>query len=121
MSVSEFLTHVRRLVVDYIAGQVLSGDQSRGQEISAPDRLDEVTAYYLLHRHDFGFKDAPVGACILYAVSCGLSDRELVGTWDLLHTTGTDNVAIEDGEPEETEGEEAAAEEQSGGTVKLKT
>src|ERR1035437_2841226 len=31
MSVSEFLNHARRLVVDYIVGQVLSGDQARGQ------------------------------------------------------------------------------------------
>jgi hypothetical protein len=63
MSVGEFLNHVRRMVVDYIVGQVLSGE--KGADLSAADRLDEVTAYYLLHRHDFGMDDAPVGACIL--------------------------------------------------------
>ncbi|MBI4327842.1 MAG: DUF1156 domain-containing protein, partial [Chloroflexi bacterium] len=120
MAVSEFLTHVRRLVVDYIVGQVLSGDQSRGQEISVTDRLDEVTAYYLLHRHDFGFKDAPAGACILYAVSCGLSDRELVGTWDLLNTTGTDK-AIDEAEDEDENEDENEGGAPAGGTVKLKT
>ena len=45
--------------------------------MAVADRLDDVTAYYLLHRHDFGFADAPVGGCILYAISCGLSDSEL--------------------------------------------
>ena len=30
--------------------------------------LDDVTTYYLLHRHDFGMNDAPAGPCILYAV-----------------------------------------------------
>ena len=58
MGVGEFLTQVRRMVVDYIVGQVLSGE--RGADLSAADRLDEVTAYYLLHRHDFGMEDAPV-------------------------------------------------------------
>ena len=121
MSVSEFLNHVRRLVVDYIVGQVLSGDQARGQELSATDRLDEVTAYYLLHRHDFGFEEAPSGACILYAVSCGLSDHELAGTWDLLHTAGTASARDEDDPAEENEGEQPDAEDSSGGKVKLKT
>ena len=48
------------------------------------DRLDEPTAYYLLHRHDFGLDEAPAGACILYAISCGVSDKELADTWDLI-------------------------------------
>ena len=86
MAVGEFLTHVRRMVVDYIVGQVLSGE--RGADLSAADRLDEVTAYYLLHRHDFGMDDAPVGACILYAMACGLSDADLDKTWDVLASTG---------------------------------
>ena len=47
-----------------------------------------MTAYYLLHRHDFGMDDAPVGACILYATACGLSDTELDKTWDILVSTG---------------------------------
>jgi len=142
MSVSEFLTHVRRLVVDYIVGQVLSGgdrsagslpasgasDEPGGQAARAPDsldRLDEVTAYYLLHRHDFGFKDAPSGACILYAISCGLSDTELVNTWDLLATTGGGEDAEMgrrgDAESDEHENEdEDETSEESGGKVKLK-
>ena len=56
--------------------------------MAAADRLDDVTAYYLLHRHDFGLADAPVGGCILYAISCGLSDSELADTWDILSRTG---------------------------------
>src|SRR5262249_18454075 len=71
MSVSEFLTHVRRIVVDFVVGRVLSGDREDNVEATA-DRLDEPTAYYLLHRHDFGMEETPAGTCILYAVSCGL-------------------------------------------------
>lgn len=121
MTVSEFLNHVRRLVVDYIVGQVLSGDQPRGQELSITDRLDEVTAYYLLHRHDFGFDEAPPGACILYAVSCGLSDTELATTWDLLQTTGADNSAEDEERPDQDDDEKPEAEESAGGKLKLKT
>jgi adenine-specific DNA methylase len=66
MEVSEFLRHVRRIVVDFVVGRVLSHN---GDSESVPG-LDDVTTYYLLHRHDFGMDDAPVGACILYAISC---------------------------------------------------
>ena len=62
MEVSEFLRAVRRLVVDFVVGRVLTG----GDETSASG-LDDVTTYYILHRHDFGVGDAPVGPCILYA------------------------------------------------------
>ncbi|MCC6661395.1 MAG: hypothetical protein IT437_10970 [Phycisphaerales bacterium] len=79
MSVGEFLTRVRRMVVDYVVGQVLTGE--KGSDLAAADRLDEVTAYYLLHRRYFGLEDAPVGACILYATACGLSDTDLERTW----------------------------------------
>lgn len=88
MGVGEFLNHVRRMVVDYVVGQVLAGEQ--GSDLAAADRLDEVTAYYLLHRHDFGMDEAPVGACILYATACSLSDGELDKTWDVLIHVGSD-------------------------------
>jgi adenine-specific DNA methylase len=84
MEVSEFLRHVRRMVVDFVVGRVISHD-GESKEVSG---LDDVTTYYLLHRHDFGIKDAPVGPCILYAVSCGLTDRALVGQFDMLAKTG---------------------------------
>ena len=67
MEVAEFLRAVRRLVVDFVVGRVLTG----GDETSASG-LDDVTTYYILHRHDFGVSDAPVGPCILYAISCNL-------------------------------------------------
>jgi len=122
LTVTEFLTHVRRMVVDYVVGQVLTGE--KGSDLAAADRLDEVTAYYLLHRHDFGMDDAPVGACILYATACGLSDADLDRTWDILARTGGDAVADEeDGADEDAEGDGEAepAEESSGGSkVKLK-
>lgn len=81
MSVSEFLTHVRRIVIDFVVGRVLSGGE--GSDIQMADRLDSVTAYYLLHRNDFGMNPAPAGACILYALSCGVSDHDLVQAWGL--------------------------------------
>ncbi len=121
MTVSEFLSQVRRIVVDFVVGRVLSGDGDKNIEETAADKLDEPTAYYLLHRHDFGLDEAPAGACILYAISCGISDRDLAGTWDLIGFTK--------GKPEEEVVEEADAdaetelgdEEDSGGKVKLKT
>ena len=70
MTVTEFLREVRRMVVDFVVGRVLT--HNGGQE--AVSGLDDLTTYYLLHRNDFGMDDAPVGACILYALSCNLSD-----------------------------------------------
>jgi putative DNA methylase len=123
MGVGEFLAHVRRMVVDYIVGQVLSGE--RGADLSAADRLDEVTAYYLLHRHDFGMDDAPVGACILYATACGLSDAELEKTWDVLATSGKGTEYEENAEDdgpadEDSEADDTETESSGGSKVKLK-
>jgi hypothetical protein len=122
MGVGEFLNHVRRMVVDYIVGQVLTGEQ--GADLAAADRLDEVSAYYLLHRHDFGLDDAPVGACILYATACGLSDSELDKTWDILSHAGSDSSAADEDDSEEAEdgdGDAEPAEDTGGGSkVKLK-
>ena len=120
MKVTEFLNHVRRLVVDYVVGKVLSGEQDGAAQMSASDRLDEPTAYYLLHRHDFGLDDAPVGTCILYAVSCGLSDSELVQTWDILAKTGADDVDEDETEVSVSEDSEEEPE-STGGKVRLKT
>ena len=124
MEVSEFLSHVRRMVVDFVVGRVLTSDGD-GVDLAAADRMDAPTAYYLLHRHDFGFEEAPSGACILYATACGLSDSELESTWDLLVRTGGSGG----NEDEEEEDEQAAPDAEadpdsasdSGSKVKLKT
>ncbi|MBI2841721.1 MAG: DUF1156 domain-containing protein [Acidobacteria bacterium] len=121
MTVTEFLTHVRRIVVDYIVGQVLSGGSRGDEDTAAAERLDEPTAYYLLHRYDFGFEDAPIGAVILYAVSCGLSDRELSDTWDLIAKTGSDASVDDSHERDDIEDEAEESEERSGGRARLKT
>ena len=84
MTVSEFLREVRRMVVDFVVGRVLTGDD----DADATGGLDDVTTYYLLHRGDFGLNDAPAGACILYALSCNLSDRELSDRFDILSRSG---------------------------------
>lgn len=121
MGVGEFLNHVRRMVVDYVVGQVLTGEQ--GSDLAAADRLDEVTAYYLLHRHDFGMDEAPVGACILYATACSLSDAELDKTWDILSRSGSDATASDDDTSEDAgdDGDGEPAEDTGGGSkVKLK-
>jgi adenine-specific DNA methylase len=120
MTVSEFLGHVRRIVVDFVVGRVLSHGQSEPTPGDHP--LDDVTTYYLLHRNDFGLKEAPAGPCILYAVSCGLSERELVDQYELLAKSGGGSQA-EDEEPSEDD-EEGDAEEATsiggGGKYKLK-
>jgi putative DNA methylase len=121
MGVGEFLNHVRRMVVDYIVGQVLTGEQ--GADMSAADRLDEVSAYYLLHRHDFGLDDAPVGACILYATACGLTDADLDKLWDILIHAGGDSSEDDIAESDEgdSEGDDEPSEDAGGGSkVKLK-
>jgi adenine-specific DNA methylase/REP element-mobilizing transposase RayT len=128
MAVSEFLAQVRRIVVDFVVGRVLSGSDVSSLEEDDTRRdvastLDEPTAYYLLHRHDFGLDEAPAGACILYAISCGLSDRELAATWDLISFTKGKSGEGENGEDTVDADAEADTdvEEDSGSKVKLKT
>jgi len=78
MQVGEFLSSVRRMVVGFVVGRLLS------QGGGAVGDLDELTTYYLLHRHDFGMDGAPAGAVILYALSCNFKDADLLGRYDLL-------------------------------------
>ncbi len=118
MAVKEFLGHVRRIVVDFVVGRVLSHGQSEPTPGDHP--LDDITTYYLLHRHDFGLKEAPAGPCILYAVSCSLSERELVDQYEVLAKSGSA------AEPDEADNEEADEEDEGsgassgGGKFKLK-
>ena len=113
MTVSEFLRDVRRMVVDFVVGRVIT--QEEDQE--ATTGLDDVTTYYLLHRHDFGMQKAPVGACILYALSCNLSDTALVNQHDLLAQSGKGGASDE---LEEDDPPEDAEESGGGAKVKLK-
>ncbi|MBI4525150.1 MAG: DUF1156 domain-containing protein [Deltaproteobacteria bacterium] len=121
MTVSEFLTHVRRMVVDFVVGRVLVGEKEGEAELAAADRLDEPTAYYLLHRHDFSMDEAPAGACILYAISCGLSDKDLADTWDLIGFTKGKSADEAEEEADADAEADPDAEEESGSKVKLKT
>jgi adenine-specific DNA methylase len=119
MGVGEFLRQVRRIVVDFVVGRVLGGE---GAEASSG--LDDVTTYYLLHRNDFGMGDAPAGACILYAVSCGLSDSALADQWDLLARSG--GKAVDEDDDEDSEASEEGSDdveelEGSGSSVRLKS
>jgi putative DNA methylase len=116
MTVSEFLRHVRRIVVDFVVGRVLSGNG----DAEAVSGLDDVTTYYLLHRHDFQIDDAPIGACILYAVSCGLSDSALADQYDILVRTGGQAETADEDEEVASENADVELEEGTGSKVKLK-
>lgn len=117
MTIGDFLIHVRRFVVDFVVGRVLSRDNADGASAAA-ESLDALTAYYLLHRHDFGFEPAPIGQVILYGQSCGLSDRDLTQTWDLLASPKT--AAAEASDDEDAIEEDADVAQSGGATVKLK-
>ena len=115
MTVSEFLREVRRMVVDFVVCRVLT----RGGE-EAVTGLDDVTTYYLLHRNDFGLDDAPVGGCILYALSCNLSDSALANQYDLLVQSKNGAVADSlDDDAADDEGDDNG-DGGSGAKVKLK-
>ena len=98
LTVAEFLRRVRRMVVGFVVSRLLA------QDGGAEGELGDPTTYYLLHRSDFGLRSAPVGACILYALSCNLSDAELAGRLDLLARGGRAAATAED--------EDAAAEQE---------
>ena len=115
MSVSEFLREVRRLVVDFVVGRVLTHG---GEETVSG--LDDVTTYYLLHRHDFGLQEAPVGACILYALSCNLSDSALANRHDLLAQSRNGTAAYEPEDEASEDEDEDEGESESGGGAKVK-
>ena len=111
MSVTEFLREVRRMVVDFVVGRVLSNE---GEDTVTG--LDDVTTYYLLHRNDFGMEAAAVGGCILYALSCNISDSALVNQYDLLAQPGKGRAAADVDEADEV----GDAGDSGGGGSKLK-
>jgi putative DNA methylase len=114
LTVREFLDEARRIVLDFAVAGVLSEDSATPGDAAG---LDNVTAYYLLHRKEFGHEDVPVGASILYAVSCNLSDIDLIDTYDILRS-GKSRTLMEELEDEDEEGASSAG---SGATVRLKT
>ena len=118
MNVTEFLGHVRRMVVDFVVGRVLSHGQSEPTPGDHP--LDDITTYYLLHRHDFGLTEAPAGPCILYAVSCSLSERELVDQYEVLAKSGSASEPIDDESGEADDDGEDSGSSGGGGKFKLK-
>ena len=104
-------------MIDFAVGQMLPDGQ--GESAS----LDAVTSYYLLHRRYFGTASVPIGPCILYAVSCGLSDKDLINRYDILGRSG--GLAVKEEHEDEEEGteednEESAVEEGTSSSVRLK-
>jgi putative DNA methylase len=118
LEVHEFLEAVRRIVVEFVVGRVLQRNES-GDSGAVAGQLDDVTSYYLLHRNDFGFEKAPAGACILYAVSCGLSDAELERTWNLIKVKGSSSKSTA-GDDDENE-EDSSDDQGSGSEYTLRT
>ncbi|MFI5353197.1 MAG: DUF1156 domain-containing protein [Candidatus Binatales bacterium] len=116
MEVSEFLRAVRRIVVDFVVGRVLT----HNGDAAVTSGLDDVTTYYLLHRHDFGMEDAPIGACILYAISCGLSDSALADHHEILQRTGGQSDSGDDAEETAAQDADTEIEEGSGSKVRLR-
>jgi putative DNA methylase len=122
MGVGEFLEHVRRMVVDFVINRLLPAVE---QHEDVADRLDDVTAYYILHRSAFGMEDAPIGACILYATACGLTDCQLDKVWNLISHSSKKTATTagdednDSGESPDDGDEEAPVD--SGGSARLKT
>ena len=123
MTVSAFLREVRRMVVDFVVGRVLTHDEDADAanafddgDADAASGLDDVTTYYLLHRGDFGLDEAPAGACILYALSCNLSDRDLSDRFDILWRSG--RILPDAPEDDDTSGDDDEGG-SGGGKVKL--
>jgi hypothetical protein len=118
MTVTEFLGIVRRIVVDFVVGRALLHGQN--EQAYGDYLIDDVTTYYLLHRHDFGFKEAPAGSCILYAISCNLSERELINQYDVLTKSGNASKSNEDSDLDEDEESLENSGDSGGGKFKLK-
>lgn len=122
MIVCEFLHEVRRIVVEFAVGRVLKTPETGNVDGSAV--LDDITTYYVLHRDSFGMDDAPVGACILYAMSCGVSDAELTDRSELLSKTGgkvSESEEEEDGDGDgDGDDEEAETSPGTGSTLRLR-
>lgn len=105
LTVKEFLEHVRRMVVDFVVGRVFQEGHVDENQVDVA-AIDDVTAYYLLHRYDFGFETAPIGACILYAISCGTTDTRLAGAADILVKPNKKQSLGEDDESDDPEGDD---------------
>ncbi len=118
LPVAEFLREVRRLVVEFAVGRVLKPSEAGGDDHGG---LDDVTTYYILHRDSFGMAETPIGGCILYAMSCGLSDAELADRYEILARTGGKTEVVEDDEDEDgAEEDEAPESEGTGSKVRLR-
>ena len=122
MPVDEFLREVRRIVVEFAVGRVLKTPE--GDSAGETGALDEVSTYYVLHRDSFGMEDAPVGACILYALSCDVSDAELTDRCEILARTGGKSAEPdneEESDPgDDDDGQEAEASSGTGSSVRLR-
>jgi len=119
LPVAEFLREVRRLVVEFAVGRVLKPAETGGEDVGG---LDEVTTYYVLHRDTFGMVEAPIGSCILYAMSCGLSDADLADRYEILARTGGSSTVDEEDVEADEDSEEVVEEvsEGSGSKVRLR-
>jgi putative DNA methylase len=118
LPVAEFLREVRRLVVEFAVGRVLKPAEAEGHN---PGGLDDITTYYVLHRDSFGMAEAPIGACILYAISCDLNDSDLTDAFEILvRSGGKSDAAEEDEEADDDEISDEPVNEGTGSKVRLR-
>ncbi|SDM71875.1 Adenine-specific DNA methylase, contains a Zn-ribbon domain [Catalinimonas alkaloidigena] len=117
MTVREFLQHARQRVVDFAVGAVV--EKSNDGKAVDTAALDEISAYYILHRWSFGHEEVPVGVCIQFATSCGLDDRQLTVGYDLLAPGKARKKATTDEDDDGAEDEPLEADDKN--TLRLKT
>ena len=115
--VADFLREVRRLVVEFAVGRVLKPTEAAEDENVG---LDDISTYYVLHRDTFGLAEAPIGACILYALSCNLSDADLADQFEILTRTGGTDTSAEDDDDDDGEREDELEIEGTGSKVRLR-
>ena len=109
LGVDEFLKQVRRIVVDFVVGQVLSHGEQRSPD--AISGLDDVTTYYVLHRYDFGFAMMlpPVRCISLRNLLRSDGSRDGTDRYDVLLRTGGQDDDQEDADNDESAGEDSAS------------
>ena len=123
MTVREFLTQVRKLVLQFSLGELpgfkemQQETQGRGESLE----IDSVTQYYLLHRAYFGLEPTPAGSCILYANACGKNETELKVVWNILEQGGKSMRGRPRIDEIEEADEDEAGEESKGNEYRLLT
>ncbi len=103
--------HVAKDILVYSRDEAERWRGDANHVLARAQREGRVPYYYLLHRGDFGLGEAHAGACILYALSCNLSARELSDRFAISSRSGRTlfDEPEDDGTGDEDEGGDAGA------------